>query len=362
MNNSKAIQLTLPLDIVQSNMSTKYMKIVKQSWQITFSKQYMTSVFTKRVMGLIAAQIQNEKDIKEFYQISADKIIKEVQMAREEVYRKMKEVMYELSTVIFYLEDKKNGKIIPRHLLDTTRFENPTSYYNGKLTIAFNPQLANIITELSNFSTYELYRYTNFKSWYSMRLYEILYAFIDIQEVVFNIENYRDWMGCGAKINPKTGNPMINSKTGKIIYEKYSSHSDAIKYTTLEPLKEFKNLNVEFKVEPVYALEGKGRRPIEKIKFSFTKERTNIKELIQQWIGTSDNFARFYTGMKKYKISDKNIVLYSRVIGKKRTGELLVEWDKKQASKNPIKNIKIYCNKVFKSEGEKCFKELMENV
>jgi len=358
MKNRLNKQLTLPLDVMQSDLSQKYLDIVKQSWQITFSKQHLTSVYAKRVMGLIASQIQEGEKVKEYYQISANMIINETNLQKAEVYKRMKSVTYELSTITFYFEDEKTGQIIPRHLLDTTRFMNPAGYYNGVLTIAFNPQLKGIIDSLSHFSNYELKRYMNFSSWYSMRLYEILTAFRDLQDFRFKIDQYRDWMGCGAKINPKTGEKVINNKTGKFKYEKYSSHSDAIKYTTLEPLKDFKDSWLAFSVKPVFAEgTGRGRRPIEYVKFTFIQKRNNPKEIIKKWCENSEKFNSCYLRLKKYQVSDRLIIRYSPILGHDWLGKKLVEWDQKMKSRFPILNKAVYCNKVIRESGEKALED-----
>lgn len=346
MNNHSSVQLSLPLKIDNEISIIEYQETVKQNWQITFSKQHFSSVFTKRVMGLIAAQIEdNDEEMPDFFQISANKIIRDVSLDKSSVYKKMKEVMKELVNVVYYIRDEEAEEIIPRHLIDTTRYKQPTRYSNGVLTLAFNPQLKKVMKELSHFSNYELNRYLSFSSWYSMRLYEILSAYRDFQEKYFPIDDFRDMMGCGL---------VKVTKTGKKIYEKYPSHSDAIKKTTAEPLKDFKGTWLEFEVISIYAEGiGRGRRPICGVKLVFKEKRVNIKATIKKWVNESENFAKLYKRLISYEVSDRNIYKYAHYIGEKYLGKELVKWDQKMQSKNPIVNKQKYCNKSLRDMGEK---------
>jgi len=352
MADFKDLQLVLPLDLEQEPI---YKDLVKQNWQFTFSRQTMTSVYTKRVIGLIVAQMKEEGDMRAYYQIRAADIIKETGLDKIEVYKRLRTVIYELVHVVFFFENEKEEIIIPRSLLDLTRFDNPVGYNNGVLTVAFNPTLRDIIMELAHYSKYELGIYMRFSSWYSMRLWEILYAFRDKSFVEFDIETYREWMGCGLVLSEKTGEPKFDKK-GKPKYIKYPSHSDMIDRTTQEPLKEFVGTELEFNVEPVTDRSlGKGRPPIIKIRFNLMFQKYSSAEKINAWSQTSEKFKKTYERLKKYNVSDDLIVKYSKSIGQDGLNKLLHEWDLRQSpgSKNQINNPEHYCNKVIREVGEK---------
>jgi len=361
LKHSDSKQLTLPLEVLKQDQNSEYLEIVKQNWKITFSRQYLASVHAKRVMGLIASQIREDGEIKEYYQITADKVIQETGLDKYEVYKRMKGVVYELTNIAYFIEDEETGRIVPRHLLDTTRFDNPAGYYNGMLTVAFNPHLNGIVNELAHYSKFELKSYVNFSSWYSMRLYELLYAYRDKTEIEWNIENYREWMGCGVELD-REGNSRINKKTGKPKYIKYATHSNAIERTTREPIKEFKGTELEFKVFPVYATSvGRGRPAIEKVRFEFTWQKKSPYEKIVAWIEDSKDFERVYKRLKGYKVTDTIIVKYAKIIGKKKLNDLLHEWDVRQNEVNPkfekILYPEKFCNKVIKDVAEQMIKE-----
>jgi hypothetical protein len=266
------------------------------------------------------------------------------------------QVVYELAHIVYFIEDEETGTVIPRHLLDTTRYKYPAGYSKGTLTVAFNPQLNGIVNQLAHYNKFELKEYMNFSSWYSMRLYELLTAFKDKNFVEFEIEKYREWMGCGVKIGEKTGQPVINKKTGKPKYLKYDTHSNAIDRTTREPLKELKGTDLEFKVEPVFSTGGgRGRPAIEKVRFEFVWQKKSDYQKIVAWIEQSEDFKNIYERLKKYKVSDAIVVRYSRIIGKKELNSLLHQWDLRQHpnSKDRILNTEKYCNKVLADIGKK---------
>jgi hypothetical protein len=344
MRNSQSKQLTLPFELMQQDLSAEYAEMVKQNWKITFSRQYVSSVYARRVMGFIAAQIKEDGEVRDYYQITVDKVIQETGISREDVYRRLKGVVYELSTICYFVESELDGRVVPRHLLDTTRFENPAGYYNGKLTVAFNPQLKGIVKQMSHYTLFELSTYVNFTSWYSMRLYEILYAYRDKQSVTFDIEDYREWMGCG-KVLDREGNPRYDKKTGKPKYIKYTKHTDAISRTTNEPLKDFEGTDLEFKVYPIYEQRvGRGRPRIVQIGFDFVKKVMTPSERVALWCRNSEPFRKQYARLKEWKITDENIVKYAKVLGEKGINKLFYHFTEKNKSTKPIAEREKYCN------------------
>lgn len=360
MENLNSVQLSLPLDLISK---PDYKDIIKQNWKFTFSRQKMSSVYTKRTIGLIIAQIK-ESGYKEYFQILASDIIKETEIDHSNVYRNMRAVAEELISICFFFEDEKEQTFIPRHLVDTTRFQNPVGYHKGVLTVAFNPTLKEIILELAHYSEYELSSYLKCSSWYSMRLFELLSAYRDTGWWQVSINEYRELMGCGAgSVYDKKGRPRIDKKTGKPL-AKYPNAADLIERTTREPLKELENTECAFTVKAIFDDEkvGKGRRPITHVRFDLKTIKAlapKNSERIEYWLKTSKNFSKIYERLKKYKISDDIIVKYIKTIGQPKIIELLHLWDLRQLpdSKNRIENVEHYCNKVFSEIGKKAEEE-----
>lgn len=357
MENNNNVQLILPFDIEQE---PEYKAIIKQNWQFTFSRQIITSVYTKRVVGLIIAQMKESGEFKPYYQIRAADIISETDLDRAEVYKRLKTVILELDSVVYYIENEKKGVFIPRRLLDTTRYENPAGYNQGVLTVAFNPMLKDVILELAHYTEYQLGTYMRFSSWYSMRLWEMLSTFKDTGWMELNIDEYREFMGCGVTLNPKTQEPIIDKRTKKPKV-KYPEAKDLIKKTTAEPLKEFANTELAFVVKGIEDKEkiGKGRRPIVKVRFDITYKKPSAADSIKSWCEQSPIFKRTVERLRKYKLSDENIAKYSKAIGELELAKLLHNWDLRQMtdSKDKILTPIKFCNKVICDMGEKALKQ-----
>lgn len=349
-------QLTLPLF---ENDDISYKDKVRQSWSFTFSKQFITSVYSKRVISLAIGQIKDKDKINEVYHIRAADLIRQTDLSRQAIYRHMKDVIYELSNICFYFDSESSDTIIPRHLLDTTRYENPVEYRNGILTIAFNPALHNLITELSHYSQYELDAYLKFSSWYSMRIWELLSAYKDTGWWRVEIDQYRDLMGCGPTLNDK-GKPV--NKNGKA-QMKYPQNGDLVKHTTKEPLEELKDTELEFKVTPLFEKKTSNGRPsISHLLFELVNKPISIKDQIKLLHEKDVDFAKVYETLKKWSITDENIAKYASAIGKQRIYQLNYAWMQRNmpGAKLPIINKEKFCNKVFIEEGEKALNS--ENI
>ena len=348
-------QLTLPL---YPKDPVAYKKLVKQNWQMTFSSQYMTSVYTKRATGLVLAQMKDESEMRDVYHIPAADIIRETGLQRAEVYKQMKTVIYELAHVCYIFESEENGTILPRHLIDTTRYEDPIIYKNGVLTLAFNPALKQIALDLAHSSSYELEAYLRFSSWYSMRLWEILSAWRDTGWWQASIEEYRRLMGCGVEI--RKGKP-VKDANGNLKYVKYPKTADLIKKTTAEPIKELKGTELEFHMKIIYSQRpGRGRKPIEGIRFDLLWPQRSDAEKIDIWSRDSEKFRRAVERLRAWKVNDRNIVKYSKYIGPERINQLLFSWQNKniKGSRDPISNPESYCNIAFEAEGKKALEKI----
>jgi plasmid replication initiation protein len=355
MKNNNDVQLSLPLFIDDEIV---YKDAIKQNWKFTFSRQKMSSVHTKRVIALVIAQMKEEGEMREFYQIRAADIIRQVGLAKEEVYRLMKGVIYELVNVAFVFESEKGDTIIPRHLIDTTRFKNPVSYQNGTLILAFNPTLRDVIMELTHYAKFELDAYMKFSSWYSMRIWELLSAYKDTGWWEVPIEEYREYMGCGVEYTDK--GVERKDKQGNFKYLKYPNTSDMIKFTTAEPLQELKGTELEFTVEPIYQSVGRGRPSIVKVRFDLVFAQYTNSQKIELYSQTNSKFQNAVERLRKWKVSDENIVKYAHAIGSERINQLLFTWQSKNLTNAPIGNPLTYCNLAFEKEGKRSLKEKLK--
>ena len=170
-----------------------------------------------------------------------------------------------------------------------------------------------------------------FKSWYSMRLFELLSAKKDTGIWRVTIEEYRKLMDCENK---------------------YKEVKNLIDKTTAEPLTELEKTDIAFTVEEITEkVRGtKGRPPI--VALEFRLKKIKLKQIPDVEI-PEDTRKIIDRLMKRYQVSEPNIVKYLKAIGTVETRKLLNSWDIKEASSDPIKNKLFYCNKVFVAMGKK---------
>lgn len=332
--DKRKTQISLPLNLPERELKDN----IKQHWNITFARQGKMSVVAKRMMAHILAQIQeNDNKLKPYFELHASDVI--IGSDSGKVYKDIKQAFQDLASAVWMIEDIDSKKFEPRNLLDTTKTEKKdgfrTAYDNGRITIALNPALEEYFIALSHYSRYELKSYMNFKSWYSMRFWEILSAYQDTGRWNIPLVEYRKLMDCEKK---------------------YKSVNLLIDKTTAEPLEELKDTNLEFTVEKVFSkYSGKGRPPVVGLEFKLTKSILNDDETLSEWARHSPDHARIINELHtKWKITAACLRKYLPLIKMEGAKKLKRSFEEKQApgSKRKIDNLERFCNAAIKKAAE----------
>lgn len=330
--DKRSTQLSLPLSIE----GKKIKDIVKQHWNITFARQGKISVVAKRMMALVLAQIKdNDMALKPYYQMHASDVI---EGSSGSAYQLCKKAFTDLASVIWMVEDLENKHFAPRNILDTTKtnkkdgFE--TAYNDGHITIAINPVLEPYFIGMAHFSKYEINSYMSLKSWYSMRLWEILSAFQDKGGWYAPLEEYRKLMDCENK---------------------YKDVTLMIKYTLAEPLEDLKGTGLEFTYKKVFSkYHGKGRPPVVGLQFELVNGAVKpAKTIPKEWFETTPEINQLLNDLiNKWKISEANIARYGEAITPKGLFGIKRQFQEKEHSNKKINNKKKYCNAVLIRAGK----------
>lgn len=343
MKNDKRItkQVSLPLVFEKS----KVKEFAKQHWNITFARQNKVSVYAKRIIANVMAMIkEDDNGLRPYYQMHISDIISSSESSdSSSYYSKVKKAFDELTDLKWLIEDIDKKHFTYRHLLDTTKtisddgFE--CAYKDGMITVALNPALRLYFIEIAHYTTFELKHYMHFKSWYSMRLFELLGAFKDTGVWDVSITDFRELMDCNKKY-PKT--------------------PDLLKYTLSEPLLELETTNLAFSYESIFDenIRGKGRKPITGLRFSLRK--VELKKIPKEWYNLSDKFKKVCEKLLKFKVSEVNITKYAQAIGEQGANKLIREWEIKQASNDRINDLVKYCNAAWVREGKAQIEKLEE--
>jgi plasmid replication initiation protein len=330
MDNKNSTQVTLPFDFKGKDIDY----YARQHWNVTFSRQGKVGVLSKKIMSAVISQIKrDDADFKPVYQFHVTDFLTEEETGTK-IYSAVKRSFIELSNLNWLIEDLENKKFAVRHLLNTSDVR--CGYDNGTITIVLNPILKPYFIALSHYTTYDLKWYMTFKSWYSMRLFELLSAKKDTGLWVVTIEDYRKLMDCEGK---------------------YKEAKSLIIKTTAEPLLELERTDMAFTFEEITekVRGAKGRPPIVALKFKLKK--VQLKKIPSD-VDIPAHTQKIIERLKnRYQVSEANIVKYLKAIGTSEARNLLNSWDIKEASADPIKNKLFYCNKVFVALGKKALGE-----
>lgn len=325
MSNKNNTQTSLPFDVSKKEIK----KYVQQHWNITFARQKNVGVLAKKIMTNVMGQIKrDDSEFKPYYQLHVTDIVGNDSKDKN-IYSKVKNAFDDLTDLKWLIEDIGKKSFNYRHLINTSHVK--CGYDNGTITIALNPLLKDYFIELAHYSTYNLKWSMTFKSWYSMRLFEILSAFEDKPYWEVSIENFRKLMDCENKL------PVTR---------------DLIKSTTKKAMIELEPTNMAFTLEEIKDKSpiSKGRKSIVALKFNLKKYKP--KPNLEDWEKFSETHKKVLDRLRKYKVTDDNISKYSKKIGLKTIQKLLYEWDLKEYSNERIKNRLAYCNKVFVAMGK----------
>jgi hypothetical protein len=185
-------------------------------------------------------------------------------------------------------------------------------------------------------------------SWYSMRLFEILSAWRHTGWWEVSLEEYRQYMDCGPELD-KFGQPK-RTKTGELKM-KLADTRDLIVKTVVGAQKELLATPYAFEYRPVYEQQraSRGRPKIVGLRFDLHhKQSTSIPA---KWL-TDAAISRVVTGLRNFKVTDKNIALYLKAISLAGAQKLLREWQLKELGQQRIEDKTKYCNAVFVRVGK----------
>lgn len=322
----------------------------RQHRKVTFSHQKKISVLSKRIMARVLEQIKfGATELCPSYRVSVMDLIKDTSLDPDNVYRYAKAAVNELADVRWNIEDLERKIYIPRHLLNTSLPEAEASRVEGGLiTIVLNPALAPYFVALAgSYTSFPLDGYLDLSSFYSMRFFEILATYADTGWWKVELSEYRALMGCGPELG-KLGKEK-KGKNGQVKM-KLATTKDLIKKTILVAQKELAGTPYAFDYTAMTAKGKAGRPKIESFEFRLLRPR--LKHIPQEWLQEPAS-ARLIDGLRKFAVSDANIIAYWDVLKPAGLRRLLREWQLKENSQDRINSKVSYCNAAVVREGKK---------
>ena len=312
------------------------------------------SVHSKRIMARVLEQIKyGATSLCPAYTVGIMDLIKNTKLDRKAAYKYAKMAVDELADVRWNFEDLEKQIYIPRHLLNTSLPAAQASRVEGGLiTIVLNPALAPYFVNLADsYTSFNLDDYMGLRSWYAMRLYEILASWHDTGVWYVSIEQYRLIMDCGPELD-KLGKPK-KTKTGEVKM-KLANTGDLIIKTVTHAQTELADTAYNFDFEPISEEKaGPGRRKY--THFKFTLRRPLHQRIPAEWLKDATH-VRLIEGLRKFEISESNIIKYWDVLLPTGLRKLLREWQLKENGNERINSQVSYCNAALVRAG----KQLLE--
>lgn len=324
---------------------------VRQHRKMTFSHQKKISVLSKRIMARVLEQIKyGETTLCPAYRVAVLDLIRDTNLDPSNVYKYAKAAVDELADIRWNFEDIENRVYIPRHLLNTSLPARDSSRVDdGIITIVLNPELAPYFVNLAGqYTTFGLDGYLELSSWYAMRLFEMLASWDDKPAWYVSIEEFRELMDCAPEVD-KRGKPK-KDKAGALVM-KYPATKDLIEQTITRSQAELADTRYAFDFVAITAAKvGRGRPKITHLEFRVKKpRRTSIPP---EWL-ENPQCLRLIEGLRKFEVSDSNIVEYWEIIKPAGLNRLLYEWMVKENSPDRINSKIKYCNAALVREGKK---------
>lgn len=330
--DKRKTQTSLPLNIPEKEFKDS----VKQHWNITFARQGKVSIYGKRMMALVLSQIRgNDVQMKPYYQIKVSDIIShsELSSSSKSAYEVAKTALVELARQIWELEDIEKKIFRPKQLINTATSQKKDGfeygYEDGIITIVLNPALEPYFIEMAHYSSFELSNFMKFKSWYTMRFWEILSAYKDTGKWYISLEEYRKLMGCEKKY--KDLNRLINA-------------------TTAEPLEELKGGDLEFTFEKVFdRFSGRGRPALIGINFILVNAQKTPEMKLEEWKAISlDREMTINDFIKRWKIPAVVLVKHLPILKIDGAKRLIKSFEEKERSNRKIDSREKFCTKAMK--------------
>lgn len=322
---------------------------VKQHPFVTFSQQKKMSVLSKRIMARVIEQIQDDDlQFRDCYVVNVISLMPDSSLAggTGSLYTRARAALDELREVYWNFESLDNKEFHDWHLLDSSQGQR-NEVVDGKITLVLNPQLAPYFLNLvSDYSTYELAGYMELQSWYSMRFFEILAAFRTVGRWEVSVEEFRGYMDCGL-MRDKFGRYERNLAGDCKI--KFPRTFDLVQNVILRAQQELASTACAFDFEMTNRAQQWGRPKVTGFIFTLHGD-PQTKKIPVGWTEHTHS-AKAFTRLREYRVSDRNILLYTKAITLAGLNTMLDGWDKELGSLFLNSEMEQYCNAVFISTG-----------
>ncbi|WP_053954679.1 replication initiation protein [Inediibacterium massiliense] len=233
--------------IHENNVVTKSNNLIESSYKLTVNEQ--------KIILIVASLVQKEdKDFKT-YKITVQDIIEKMGLKdSKSAYEDMKKITLNLMKKVIVMnvpseEDEGAFDTIQLNWFSSVKYLNK----RGTIEARFDPTLKPYLLNLKErFTSYKLKNIVALKSFYSIRIYELLKQYQSIGERMITIKQLKDMLGID-----------------KGSYEKYNNFKRKVIQVAYKEINE--NTDISFEFEEI----KKGRK-VDKIKFHIESKNKKI--------------------------------------------------------------------------------------
>lgn len=229
--------------MVNNHIVTKSNSLIEARYKLTLDEQ--------RLILYLVSMVQPKDEDFKVYILSVKEFLSLIDIKNQNVYTHFKVMAEHLMSKPLVIK-KENSTLVMNWL-------SSAEYYSGKgkIELSFDPKLKPYLLKLkANFTSYKLKNVIMLKSFYSIRIYELLKQYERLKERIFTLQDLREYLS----IDPD-------------LYPMYSNFKQKVLSVAYRELKEKSDIYFEYQ-------EIKQSRKVDKIKFTIHK-KTNEPDGVQ---------------------------------------------------------------------------------
>ncbi|WP_129600139.1 replication initiation protein [Anaerophilus nitritogenes] len=214
-------------------MVTKSNALIEASYKLTLGEQ-------KLILLLVSMIQPSDKEFKE-YQISVKDFMESLDIKNKNKYKQVEQITKNLMTKVLRVHKERSTLQIS--------WLSSAEYFKGEgmVEVCFDPKLKPYLLQLKeNFTSYKLKNIIRLKSYYSMRIYELLKQYEKIRERVFSLVELRDILGMEPKQYKQYAN--LKQKVLQVAHKEINKKTDI--YFEFEEIKQGRKVDkIKFYIE-----------------------------------------------------------------------------------------------------------------
>lgn len=197
--------------MVNNHIVTKSNSLIEARYKLTLDEQRL-------ILYLVSMLQPTDEDFK-IYTLSVKDFLSLIDIKNQNIYSQFKVMAEHLMSKPLVIK-KENSTLVMNWL-------SSAEYYSGqgKIELSFDPKLKPYLLKLkANFTSYRLKNVIMLKSFYSIRIYELLKQYERLKERTFTLKDLREYLSIDSALYPMYSN--FKQKVLSVAYRELKEKSD----------------------------------------------------------------------------------------------------------------------------------------